>query len=296
MKQTGIEAIRVTGGSGGEALLFIGSEKTALYDTGMEFYGQNLVNNIKRALGGRTLDYVLLSHTHYDHIGGLPHLRKEWPGLIAVGNEHGQKSLKKPSALKAIRQLRDDGARQFQIPAEELDDYDDEALTIDLTVKEGDEISLGDKSFRVYETPGHTRCSLAYLLEPNGILFASETTGCYIGSGRAEVPVLTGFQDTLDSVEKCRKLGAKKIYSPHYLLLEEDVAQRFWDIVEEEARQLKDYVIDMHDRGLTLEEMIRAAKETRWTKIQDEQPLLAFIVNTRSAIRVILREFRGVEI
>ena len=75
------DIFRVTSGRGGEALLIIGSEKTALYDCGMAYCGAHTADNIAEVLKqlkaqGRIdsiqLDYILLSHSHYDHIGGLP--------------------------------------------------------------------------------------------------------------------------------------------------------------------------------------------------------------------------------
>ena len=65
------DIVRVTAGFGGEALLVFGSEKTALYDCGMAYCHDQLLKNISAALqarGRERLDYVLLSHTHYDHL------------------------------------------------------------------------------------------------------------------------------------------------------------------------------------------------------------------------------------
>ena len=52
---------RVTGGMGGEALLILGSEKTALYDVGMACFADRLITNIDCILEGteRTLDLIL---------------------------------------------------------------------------------------------------------------------------------------------------------------------------------------------------------------------------------------------
>ena len=82
--------IRVTGGHGGEAILFIGSEKTALLDCGNSYCGQITAENLKEALGDRNLDYVMLSHSHYDHIGALPYIKKAFPNATVLGAENAE--------------------------------------------------------------------------------------------------------------------------------------------------------------------------------------------------------------
>ena len=66
--------INVTGGMGSSiSYLIIGDDKTVLLDCGMAYCAKNLINNIKLALPpDRRLNYVLLSHSHYDHIGAVP--------------------------------------------------------------------------------------------------------------------------------------------------------------------------------------------------------------------------------
>jgi len=71
----------VTGGKGGSAYLVLGKDKTALIDCGMAYCAPDLIKNIKKFLAdGMRLDYVFLSHSHYDHIGAIPYLREIWPG------------------------------------------------------------------------------------------------------------------------------------------------------------------------------------------------------------------------
>ena len=55
---------------GGEAFLLITEEKSAIYDAGFSFTAKAMVKRIKAELGNRSLDYILLSHSHYDHISG----------------------------------------------------------------------------------------------------------------------------------------------------------------------------------------------------------------------------------
>ena len=63
------DVYRVTAGFGGEALLIVGSEKTALLDCGMAYCGSRMVEKLARRLaenGREKLDYIILSHSHYD--------------------------------------------------------------------------------------------------------------------------------------------------------------------------------------------------------------------------------------
>ena len=71
-----------------------------LFDAGMAYSADKMIKNIKRELGDRPLDAVLLSHSHYDHISGVPFLRKEWPDLVVYGSAYAKKILEKPSAKK----------------------------------------------------------------------------------------------------------------------------------------------------------------------------------------------------
>ncbi|MBQ6391927.1 MAG: MBL fold metallo-hydrolase [Eubacterium sp.] len=75
----------------GDSTLFIGSEKSAIIDTGMEYCSQRLVEEVRKELGDRPLDYILLSHSHYDHVCGLPAIRHAWPEVKVCAHPHAAK-------------------------------------------------------------------------------------------------------------------------------------------------------------------------------------------------------------
>ena len=89
---------RVTAGRGGEAILILGEERTALLDCGMAYCGSRMVENLKKELAGRKLDYVLLSHSHYDHIGALPYVKKAYPEAVTLGAEHARDVFLRPGS------------------------------------------------------------------------------------------------------------------------------------------------------------------------------------------------------
>ena len=81
---------------------------------------------------------------------------------------------------------------------------------VDRVVKEGDILNFGDHKITVYETPGHTKCSLSYMVDQD-VIFASETVG--VTTSEVYMPCyLVGYRMSLDAVEKLRHAGAKRIF------------------------------------------------------------------------------------
>ena len=61
----------------GDAAFLIDDGKTSiLYDTGFGFTGFAIADKVKAVLGDRKLDYIFLSHSHYDHALGAPYVVK----------------------------------------------------------------------------------------------------------------------------------------------------------------------------------------------------------------------------
>ena len=71
----------------------------------------------------------------------------------------------------------------------------------DILVKDGDELPFGDSAIKVLFTPGHTRGSVCYLLNP--YLFSGDTV-FYESVGRTDLP--TG--NTLQLLTSVRRIGA----------------------------------------------------------------------------------------
>ena len=283
--------IRVTGGHGGEVQLIVGSEKTVLIDCGMAYCGATLAENIKKALGGRPLDYVILTHTHYDHVGGLPYLRKVWPGLTSFGAAYGKKVLERGSALKQIKILSESAWKKYTADGTKPNILMD-GLKIDRIVCEKDIISIGDKSIHVFETPGHTNCCLTLLLEPEKVLFPSETFGVYAGNGLLVTGMLKSCRETLDSIEKCRKIDADYMISPHYGIVPECDAKRYWDLSLESVELNKKFIMRKIKEGASFDEIMKEYKEEFYVDlVKKEQPEGAFLLNAQLMIHNLLKEF-----
>lgn len=107
-----------------------------------------------------TLKYIVATHGHGDHVGGVRALQEAAGGLFAIKAEDAGR------------------AAHAGEPGESGRAYDDNAPAPDLLLKDGDVLELGSAGFRVIEAPGHT---------PGGI--------CLVGQGTAEHVAFLG--DTL---------------------------------------------------------------------------------------------------
>ena len=287
--------IRVTGGMGGEALLIPGPEKTALYDAGMACFSDRLLSNLKKALGDRSLDYIILSHTHYDHIGGLPYVLQQWPDAQVCASRKAAGVFGSEGARKTIRQLGENAVKNYG-----LDDMEIivNPLRVDRIMEDGDRISLGicpetggEAWLEALETKGHTDCALTWLLQPDGILFTCESTGVLVSPEHNDVSALKDFEETIQSARRLKTLDFRWLISPHYGVVPQWFNETYFDLYIRMAQREKAFIEDLVRMGKSFEEIFEAHKDVYWLQGRaDAQPFAAYRLNTESEIRQIMNK------
>lgn len=186
-----------------QALLFdsnmfvvLGSEKTALVDAGTGFVPGPVLDSIKGILGGRPLDYVLVTHRHYDHVGGLKAVIEAFSPVVMAGE-------------KDAVPLRD-GDSSSTLGT----DFGGKIEPMDIVgLREGDEIDLGGHLLRVLETPGHTEGSVCFYDVPTKSLFSGDTV-FVDGIGRTDLPTASHWA-LIESLEKLASLEITALYPGH---------------------------------------------------------------------------------
>lgn len=61
-------------------------EKVAVMDTVDARRGEEWLDNLEKALGGRSVDYLIVSHMEPDHAANVGAIAEKYPGMIVVGN------------------------------------------------------------------------------------------------------------------------------------------------------------------------------------------------------------------
>lgn len=272
-----------------------GRDKTALIDAGMAYCAPKTAENIARILNDRadskgrpmTLDYILMSHTHYDHVGGIPSIKERWPEAVICGSGYAHHVLQRDSALRVIRRLGEEARLNFDPlggnPATT------QGLSVERILADGDKIPLGGCDILALETGGHTNCSMTFVLEPYRIMFASESTGVLEGEEAIHGAVLKSAAQARASLEKCRAYAPARIISPHFGLVPAYYTDRYWKLFEECMEAEGEFIRSLDAEGLTEQEMIARFVSRYWVPERaQEQPMEAFLLNARNIIRAYL--------
>jgi glyoxylase-like metal-dependent hydrolase (beta-lactamase superfamily II) len=256
----------------------------------MAHCANSTIQNAKNALQGRQLDYLFITHTHYDHIGALPFFRKEWPLLRLVTSQTGAAVLLKDTPRRVIRELSIVAANACNAGFDTA--YSDNVFHADVIVKDGDSIPLGGVSVETLETPGHTRDTLSFFIPELEILATSETSGFLLPGDAVYPTYLTSFNDTVNSIEKCRKMPYKFLSLPHSGIAAEKDVNGFFDKAMEAAAVCRDFILGMNEKKLDREAMVCMFFQKYGNeKLFGYQPREAFAANARATIACTLREF-----
>lgn len=101
---------------------------------------------------GAEVKYVLLTHAHFDHIGAVAALQRLGAKVYKYALDCGMDALN-----------------------DEFFDYESiEPFNADVTVIDGEELSLSGHKYKVIATPGHTPDSVCYVLD-DGVIFSGDT-------------------------------------------------------------------------------------------------------------------------
>lgn len=284
----GIKVMDMRCNKGDSAFLIDDGKTSVLYDTGFGFTGFEVAKNIQAVLRERKLDYIFLTHSHYDHALGSAYILRYYPTAKVVAGSYAAGIFQREGAKRIMREMdakfaEKCGVKDYQFLGDEL--------KVDIPVNEGDIIQAGDMCFEVIDLPGHTRCSIGFICKEKGLLLSSETIGVYDGEKRIVPSYLVSYSDTISSIEKVKTFDIKQILAPHYGILNEEQTKYFLDNMKSASENAAHNILKSLKDGKSSDEIISDFKAEFWHGyIKEIYPEDAIDLNTSIMIELIRKE------
>ena len=274
---------------GDSAFLIDNGETAIMYDSGFGFTAEAVCSKIASELGDRELNYIFLTHSHYDHALGSVLAKKKWPDAKVVAGEYAAKIFSKPSAKDVMRQMEAKARKNYGASgSEDLID----ALSVDIAVKDGEKIQVGKEEYEAIHLPGHTRCSFGFYNKNRSLLLGSETLGVYDGEGEVVPAYLIGYRTALNSIEKIKNYKIDNILVPHYGLLSKKETVQYLERSRYCTVEFAQSARAIYEKGGKTEDVIEFFKEKYYNeKIKSTYPPDAMELNTRIMAELIKKEF-----
>jgi glyoxylase-like metal-dependent hydrolase (beta-lactamase superfamily II) len=203
-------------GSGFENFLssyLIGVKKKALVDVGPQVTIPGLLAALAAArVSPEEIDYIILTHIHMDHAGGIGRAAKEMKNAQVLVHPRAYDHLIDPSVLwqasqAALGSLALKYGKIEPVPADRI-----------ISVKDGMDLDLGkDLNLEIYYTPGHAPHHIAVFAKSDSVLLAGDMAGIDMnGFLRPGTAPPFRLQDYLDSLDKMIALQPQKIGYAHF--------------------------------------------------------------------------------
>ena len=122
------------------------------------------------------LKYLIVSHSHFDHCGAVPYLKRKFPHIQIFASAYAEKIFAKEKAVNYIAFTNKFPIDSLGLQSEyEKLDLKFDGIHVDRIITEKDIIDLGNGiEVHFLEVPGHTQCSIAVHIPKLKALFPSD--------------------------------------------------------------------------------------------------------------------------
>jgi glyoxylase-like metal-dependent hydrolase (beta-lactamase superfamily II) len=171
-------------------IVYDDSKQCAIIDSVLDFdYASGRTNTANAdniiqyvEMKGLTVEWILETHVHADHLSAAPYLQERLGGDIAIGAH--------------IQTVQETFGKIFN----EGTEFERDGSQFDRLFRDGDEFMIGELRAKVMHTPGHTPACLTYVIEDAA--FVGDTMFMPdFGTARCDFPGGSA-EDLYDSIQK----------------------------------------------------------------------------------------------
>jgi glyoxylase-like metal-dependent hydrolase (beta-lactamase superfamily II) len=236
-------------------IYLVRGEKCALIEGGVSTQFPFLLKQLGYLkISPRDIDYLIVLHSHADHIMTFPPLQENFPWMQVAASAKSERSLNderlvgkfKESDLWIAQSLSRAGLGDGLI-------HQSSSLRfpMNLPFQEGDQIDLGNGiKLKVLETPGHSPDAISLYFEDDEILFVSDTVGLYYPPDYIKPNYFYNLAIHEASLRRIQNKRAKVLCKGHQgVVTGEKEVQHYIQMAFDGIENFKKYVQEALDAG-----------------------------------------------
>ncbi|MCI0470268.1 MAG: MBL fold metallo-hydrolase [Candidatus Aminicenantes bacterium] len=218
-------------------LYIIKGEKNFLIDSGITAKAKKYYKTIAETFPNLEINTLLLTHSHFDHVGAASFLQDIYNFNIA-GSHETVELLKNPDMIDMIdyqnQELKELFADHSTVKCEPLKKL--------AGLGNGDKLEVSPGIFiEAIACPGHSSCSLSFLLHPDMVLFTGDSAGMMEKNGEKRAIFFSGFKEYENTLLKLAALEPHILAFAHARYIKgKDNGKQYFEESLAAARKLKD--------------------------------------------------------
>ncbi|MGA9776168.1 MAG: MBL fold metallo-hydrolase [Candidatus Dormiibacterota bacterium] len=226
------------------AVFLIDGEGPCLVETGPQLDSGRVLRALeRRGLGPGQLAYVVLTHIHLDHGGGVGEVSRHFPKATVICHPKGVRHLADPTRLVAAAAA---------VYGPRLDSLYGRMLPVEAgrlhAAEDMERLDLGaGRTLTLVYSPGHAKHHIAVLDDSTGVLLVGDAAGVKVPGGGplrpATPPDDFDLEVAIHSLHRLASLRPEQLVLTHFgpagdpqeVLAEAEATMRRWCTIAEEA-------------------------------------------------------------
>ena len=201
-------------------------------------------------------DKLLVMHSHFDHVCGIPSLKRHFPDAEVLSSPLSAKVLDNPKVVTGFfdqdwqitKCLDIDGAGADTDPSPRQ-----KRIAVDRIVSGGDRITLkGGENLELIAAPGHSPCGIAAWFEKDRALFISDALGFQVSDDTIFPIFFHAYRPYIDTIERLAKYPADILAFPHERIWHGKEVEAVFSRALSAARDIREEIVSEADKGKAL--------------------------------------------
>ena len=266
-----------------------GDRFSILVEAGLSITAPQVIGQLKTLeIDPSSLKYLILTHTHADHVMGAPLIKEAFPQIKITGVSEARDLLSKKKIIDFFTR-EDSYTSNRLLDFKAVDLYTPQTTSPPFAVEEivspGDILDLGGLSLHILDAPGHCRGGISLWEPQEKMLFCSDSLGFHLPPEKFVSNFYVDYDDFLKTFEALCALGPKWICPGHCGAYGGDAAAQFMKGSRRELDWITDYVTA---RAQSPEALSKAA-EVLFERYCIDEATIFSPENTKYCVELLIR-------